>query len=48
MDILDEVVRQLGDNLLDELFAHLATTASLLAESIDEDVDLAGFPSPAK
>jgi hypothetical protein len=48
MDVLDEVIRQLGDNLHNELFACLATTASLPAESINEDVDLVGFPSPAE
>jgi hypothetical protein len=44
----DKVVCQLGDDVLDELFAHLATTASLLAESINEDADLVGFLSPAQ
>jgi hypothetical protein len=45
MDVLDEVVRQLGDDLLDELFAHLSTSASLPAESVDGDeTDPAGFP----
>jgi hypothetical protein len=47
-DVLDEVVHQLGDNLLDKLFACLAATALLLAESIDEDGDPVGFPSPAE
>jgi hypothetical protein len=47
-DVLDEVVRQLGDNLLNELFARLATTASLPAESTDEDADPTGFPSLAE
>jgi hypothetical protein len=47
-DVLDEVVRQLGDNLFDELFTHLSTTASLPVELINEDADLIGFPSPAE
>ncbi|KAJ7851839.1 hypothetical protein B0H14DRAFT_3451154 [Mycena olivaceomarginata] len=47
-DILDEVVCQRGDDLLDELFACLATATSLLAELIDEDTDPVGFPSPAE
>jgi hypothetical protein len=42
-DILNKVVRQLGDDLLDELFAHLSTSTSLPAESADEDTDPAGF-----
>jgi hypothetical protein len=46
-DILDEVVRRLGDNLLDELFTRLATSASLPAKSADEDVD-PGFPPLAE
>jgi hypothetical protein len=48
MDVLDEVVCQPGDDLLNEPFARLATTASLPAESIDEDADLVGFPSSAE
>jgi hypothetical protein len=48
MDVLDEVVRQLRHDLLSELFACVATTASLPDESGDEDVDLAGFLTPAK
>jgi hypothetical protein len=48
MDILNEVICQLGDDLLDELFTRLATTASPPAESTDEDADLTGFPSLAK
>jgi hypothetical protein len=47
-DVLNEVVRQLGEDLLNELFAYLATTASLPTESADEDADPAGFPSPAE
>jgi hypothetical protein len=43
-DILDEVVRQLGDDLLKELFARLTTTTSLPDESAGEDTDPAGFP----
>jgi hypothetical protein len=46
-DVLDEVICQLGDDLLDELFAHLATSASLPAESADEDTD-PGFPPSAE
>ncbi|KAJ7746085.1 hypothetical protein B0H14DRAFT_3514389 [Mycena olivaceomarginata] len=43
-DVLDEVVRQLGDDLLNELFARLSTSASLPAESVDGDeTDPAGF-----
>jgi hypothetical protein len=46
VDVLDEVVRQLADNLLDELFAQLSTSASLLAESADGDeMEPAGFPA---
>jgi hypothetical protein len=48
-DILDEVVRQLGDDLLNELFARLSTSASLPAESADGDeMEPAGFPRPAE
>jgi hypothetical protein len=48
-DVLDEVVRQLGDDLLDELFAWLSTSASLPAESVDGDeMEPAGFPRPAE
>jgi hypothetical protein len=47
-NILDNVVHQLGDDLLNELFTCLATAASLPAESIDEDVGPAGFLSLAK
>jgi hypothetical protein len=48
-DVLDEVVRQLGDNLLDELFAQLSTSASLPAELADRDeMKPAGFPRPAE
>jgi hypothetical protein len=47
-DVLNEVVRQLGDNLLDELFARLTTSASLPAESADENTDPAGFHPMAK
>jgi hypothetical protein len=48
-DVLGEVVRQLGDDLLDELFARLSTSASLPAESVDGDeMELAGFPRPAE
>jgi hypothetical protein len=44
-DVLDEVIRQLGDDLLDELFACLSRSASLPAESVDGDeTDLVGFP----
>jgi hypothetical protein len=47
-DILDEVVRQLGDDL-DELFARLSTSASLPAESVDGDeTDPAGFSHSAE
>jgi hypothetical protein len=42
-DILDEVVRQLRDDLLDELSARLATSTSLA----DEDTD-SGFPPLAE
>jgi hypothetical protein len=35
-DVLDEVVCQLGDDLLEELFAWLTTTASLQDESAGE------------
>jgi hypothetical protein len=46
VDVLDEVVRQLGNDLLDELFARLSTSASLLAESADGDgMEPAGFPA---
>jgi hypothetical protein len=48
MDVLDKVIRQLGDDLRDELFTRLSTTASLLAELIDRDMDPTGFPSPAE
>jgi hypothetical protein len=47
-DVLDEVIHQLGDNILNELFNRLATTTSLPVESTDEDADPTGFPSPAK
>jgi hypothetical protein len=47
-DILDKVVHQLGDNLLDKLFAHLSTTTSLSSELINEDADAMGFPSAAE
>jgi hypothetical protein len=47
-DVLDEVVRQLGNDLLGELFARLSTTASLPDELADGDADLAGFPSSAE
>jgi hypothetical protein len=47
-DILDKVVCQLGDDPLNELFACLATTTSLPAESINEDADLVGFASLAE
>jgi hypothetical protein len=48
-DVLDEVVRQLRDDLLDELFARLSTSASLPAESVDGDeMEPAGFPRPAE
>jgi hypothetical protein len=48
-DVLDEVVRQLGDDLLDKLFACLSTSASLPAESVDGDeTDPAGFPHSAE
>jgi hypothetical protein len=48
-DVLDEVVRQLGDDLLDKLFAWLSTSASLPAESVDGDeIEPAGFPRPAE
>jgi hypothetical protein len=47
-DVLDEIVRQLGDDLLGELFARVATIASLPDESADEDVDPAGFPTSAE
>jgi hypothetical protein len=49
MDVLDEVVRQLGDDLLDKLFSHLSTSASLPAKPVDGDkTDLAGFPHSAE
>jgi hypothetical protein len=48
MDILDEVVCQLGNDLLDELFACLSTTALLLTESINKETNLVGILSPAK
>jgi hypothetical protein len=48
-DVLDEVVRQLGDDLLEELFARLSTSASLPAESVDgEEMEPVGFPRPAE
>jgi hypothetical protein len=48
-DILGKVVRQLGDNLLNELFARLSTSASLPAESVDRDeMEPAGFPRLAE
>jgi hypothetical protein len=47
-DILDEVIRQLGDDLLSELFVHVVTTASLPDESGDKDPDPAGFPLSAE
>jgi hypothetical protein len=48
-DVLDEVVRQLGDDLLDELFARLSTSTLILAESVDGDeMELTGFPRPAE
>jgi hypothetical protein len=48
-DVLDEVVRQLRDDLLDELFARLSTSASLPAELVDGDeMEPAGFPCPAE
>jgi hypothetical protein len=48
-DVLDEVMRQLGDNLLEELFARLSTSASLPAESVDRDeMEPVGFPRPAE
>jgi hypothetical protein len=48
-DVLDEVVRQLGDDLLDELFVRLSTSASLPAESVDRDeMDPTGFPHSAE
>ncbi|KAJ7787038.1 hypothetical protein B0H14DRAFT_3505998 [Mycena olivaceomarginata] len=47
--VLDEVVRQLGDDLLDELFARLSTSASHPAESVDGgETDPAGFPHSAE
>jgi hypothetical protein len=49
MDILNEVVRQLGDDLLDELFTRLSTSASLPAESVDGDeMEPVGFPRLAE
>jgi hypothetical protein len=47
-DVLDEVVHQLGDDLLEELFAQLTTTASLPDEPAGEDTDPAGFPLSAE
>jgi hypothetical protein len=47
-DVLDEVICQLGDDLLDELFTRLATSTSLPAESADEDADPMGFLSSAE
>jgi hypothetical protein len=48
-DVLDEVVPQLGDNLLNKLFVRLSTSASLPAESVDGDeMEPAGFPCPAE
>jgi hypothetical protein len=48
-DVLDEVIRQLGDDLLEELFARLSTSASLPAESVDGDeMKPVGFPRPAE
>jgi hypothetical protein len=46
VDVLDEVIRQLGDDPLNKLFTRLATSASLPAESADEDAD-SGFPPSA-
>jgi hypothetical protein len=48
MDVLNKVVRQLEDDLLDELFPCLVTSASLPAESADKDADPAGFPFSAE
>jgi hypothetical protein len=48
-DVLNEVVRQLGDDLLDKLFARLSTSASLPAELVDGDeMEPVGFPCPAE
>jgi len=47
-DILDEVVRQLGDDLLGELFARLSTTAGLPAEPDAGDAEPEGFPDLAE
>jgi hypothetical protein len=48
-DVLDKVIRQLGDDLLDELFARLSTSASLPAKSADGDeMEPAGFPCLAE
>jgi hypothetical protein len=47
-DIFDKVIHQLGDDLVDVLFACLSTTTSLLAELINKEMDLAGSLSLAK
>jgi hypothetical protein len=40
-DIFDKVIHQLGDDLVDVLFARLSTITSLLAELINKEMDLA-------
>jgi hypothetical protein len=48
-DVLDEVVCQLGDDLLEELLARLSTSTSLPAESVDRDeTKTAGVPHSAE
>jgi hypothetical protein len=49
MDVLDEVVRQLRDDLLNQLFARLSTSASLSVELVDgNEMDPVGFPNSAE
>jgi hypothetical protein len=49
VDHLNKNIWQYSDDLLEELIAHLSTTASLPAIwLIDEDADPMGFPSPAE
>jgi hypothetical protein len=38
--VLDEVIRQLGGEMLEELVAHLATTEALTDEPAPEDFPL--------
>jgi hypothetical protein len=48
-DVLNKVVHQLRDDLLDELFAPLSTSALLPAKSVDGDeTDQTGFSHSAE